>query len=103
MCPVDRGRPVLLGRSMTRLESISGRIVNGFYENAAIAEEDFAISGHQKYLILLKMCQLDRGRRVLVGGSMTKLESVSGRMTNGFCEKSVICDEHFAISGHEKY
>ena len=41
----------LLGRSMTRLESISGRIVNGFYEKPAIAEEDFAISGHQKYLI----------------------------------------------------
>ena len=51
MCPVDRGRRVLLGTSMTRLESISGRIGNGFYEKPAIAEEDFAISGHQRYFI----------------------------------------------------
>ena len=49
MCPVDRGRRVLLGRSMTRLESISGRIGNGFYEKPALAEVDFAISAHEKY------------------------------------------------------
>ena len=49
MCPVDRGRRVLFGRSMRMLKSISRRIGNGFYEKAAIAEEDFAISGHEKY------------------------------------------------------
>ena len=49
MCPVDRGRRVRFGRSMTMLKSISRRIGNGFYEKPAIAEEDFAISGHEKY------------------------------------------------------
>ena len=50
MCPVNRGRRVLLGRSMTRMESITGRIANGFYEKAAISETRIsAISGHQKY------------------------------------------------------
>ena len=34
---------------------------------------------------------------------MRTLESISGRITNGFYEKPDICDEDFAISGHQKY
>ena len=49
MCPVDRDRRVLLGRSMTKFQSISGRMTNGFYEKPAICDKDFAISGHGKY------------------------------------------------------
>ena len=88
---------------MTNLESISGRIANGFYEKAPIWEENFAIYGHWKHYIELKICRLDRARRVLLGRSMTKSESISQRIANGFYEKPVICDEDFGISGDQKY
>ena len=88
---------------MKTLDSIPGRITNGFYEKPVICDEDFAISGHQKYSIELKMCELVRGGRVLLGGSMRKLESISGRIANGFYEKAAISEENFWISGHQKY
>ena len=50
---------------MTYLERISGRIPNGFYEKAAIWEENFAIYAHRKHYIELKMCGIDKGRRIL--------------------------------------
>ena len=34
---------------MTKFESISRRNANGFYGKVAIGDEDFAISGHEKY------------------------------------------------------
>ena len=75
---------------MTNLESISGRIANGFYEKAPIWEENFAIFGHWKHYIEQKMCRLDRGRRVLLWRSLTKFESISRRLANGFYGKAAI-------------
>ena len=34
---------------MRKLESISRRIGNGFYEKPVIFDEDFALSAHQNY------------------------------------------------------
>ena len=51
---------------MIKLECIFERMTNGFYEKSVICDEDFAISGHQKYSIELKMCELVRGGRLLL-------------------------------------
>ena len=88
---------------MRKLESIPGRIANGFYEKAAIWEENFAIRGHRKHYIELKICGLDKGRGMLLWRSMTKFQSISWRIANGFYENAPIWEENFAISGHQKY